>query len=104
MYTEYLQNPAVSDAYRLDVNTQRGLRMQMASTFLADKEYGYILVDVLDRFALIENILKSKVLTYAIAFAGGAANGGVLYFEARRDLLTWRAIYDGAVFVNGQLV
>lgn len=104
MYTLFLENPSITTAYCLDANTERGLRLQMASTFLADKEYGYILVDVIDRFDLIENILKSKVLTYAIAFAGGAANGGTLYQDARRDLLTWRAIFEGARFVNGRLV
>lgn len=72
-------------------------------TFLANKEYEISDLAKLENYVLVENILIQKVYTYAIAYVGGAANGEYLYTEAVRDLLTWRAVFEGARWQAGIL-
>ncbi|AUG85015.1 hypothetical protein FDJ19_gp105 [Vibrio phage Ceto] len=102
-YKQYLTTPVVSTAYQLNADTSISKRMEMAQCFLSNKEYHFDLTTHISLFESVEEILKAKVLTYAIAFAKGATNGGMLFQYARADLLTWRSIYEGATFVNGWL-
>jgi len=105
-YKTYLAAPAVSTAYQLTAETNVAVRERVAFMFLSSKEFsiaGHNL-EALATYDLVEEILKSKVLTYAIAFAGGATNGGALYQQARADLLTWRSIFEGALYAQGWLV
>lgn len=103
-YREFLQKPQISTAYQLDENTPISDRLEMAQAFLSNKEFHFTLTSNIRLFNDVEAILKAKVLTYAIAFANGATNGGMLYQYARADLHTWYAIFEGARFENGWLV
>lgn len=103
MYTKFLVKPQISSAYQLDGNTPMSHRLEMAQCFLSNKEYHFDMTRNISLFNDVEAVLKAKVLAYAIAFANGAKNGGMLYQYARADLLTWRAIFEGARFVNGWL-
>lgn len=103
MYKQFLAEPPISTFYKDMRDATQEERIKAANVFLASMEYGVLLSSNIAMFDTVENVLKSKVLTYAIAFAGGATNGGALYQKARADLLTWRAIFEGATFVNGWL-
>lgn len=103
MYKQFLEQPSISTAYQCMDDSGVNHRITMANIFLSAKEYHINYDGSLAKFDIVENILKSKVLTYAIAFAGGATNGGLLYQQARADLLTWRSIFDNACFAGGWL-
>lgn len=103
MYKQYLADLPLSTAYQLNADTSISKRLEMAQCFLSNKEYHFDLTTNISLFNDVEEVLKAKVLTYAIAFAKGATNGGMLFQYARADLLTWRAIFEGATFVNGWL-
>ncbi|QKN84668.1 hypothetical protein KNV05_gp106 [Vibrio phage River4] len=103
MFKQYLSQPAISSAYQLDENTPISDRLEMAQAFLSNKEFHFALTSNISLVNQVEAILKAKVLTYAIAFASGATNGGMLYQYARADLHTWWAIFEGARFENGWL-
>lgn len=102
-YQHYLAEPKISTQFVCNHTTSKDVRIAKAILFLDGMEYVMPLPDTLEKYEAIENILKSKVLTYAIAFAGGATNGGLLYQNARANLLTWHAIFEGAVFIGGKL-
>ncbi len=103
-HEQFLVKPAISTAYQLDANTPIGDRLEMAQCFLSNKEFHVPLSGHISMFNQVEAVLKGKVLTYAMAFASGATNGGMLYQEARHDLYTWWSIFEGARFENGWLV
>lgn len=103
MYKQFLVEPPISTLYQNMQDATKEERMLAANIFLTSMGYGVLLSSNIAMFDTVENVLKSKVLTYAIAFAGGATNGGSLYQKARADLITWRAIFEGATFVNGWL-
>lgn len=102
-YLKFLEDPKVSTRFVLDERVSYAYRVQIANEFLTEHNFAYLTVHHLETFDAVEYSLKSKVITYAAAFAMGAACGGTLYRDARRDLLTWRAIYEGARFANGKL-
>ncbi|QIG66128.1 hypothetical protein KNV09_gp103 [Vibrio phage Athena] len=102
-YQQFLEQPKISTAYQLNADTPMSKRLEMAQCFLSNKEYHFEITRNISLFNDVEDVLKAKVLAYAIAFANGATNGGMLYQYARADLLTWWAIFEGARFENGWL-
>lgn len=99
-----MELPKVSTSFKCDEYTSIKLRLKLAKVFLAGKEFDIVPNTSIECYNTIENIFIHKVYTYAIAYAGGATNGKYLFAEAVRDLITWRAIFNGACYVSGQMV
>lgn len=103
-WRQWLVEPPISSGMQCDKYTSFSKRMTAASSFLCALEFRDLPCNKLATFDEVEMWLKKRVLDYAVASILGSSNGGYLYFNARQDLLTWRAVYEGARFENGYLV
>lgn len=54
-------------------------------------------------FMLVDDLLAARMVAYAAADIRGASQASIAFNISRSLLLTWRNIYEGAVFVNGVL-
>ncbi|ASV43489.1 hypothetical protein [Vibrio phage JSF12] len=100
----WTKEPPISDFYKCDQTTAANVRLLKAVTFLKNQELQFPILNTIRGYDVVEQHFKNKVVTYAAAFVEGAANAGGLYYDARLQLLTWYAIFNGAVFRNGYLV
>lgn len=103
-WRQWLVTPPISSGMQCDKNTSFESRMVAAMSFLTALEFKDLPCNKLATFDEVEMWLKKRVLDYSVASILGSANGGYLYYNARQDLLTWRAVFEGARFESGFLV